>query len=161
MHLTEFDFLTRMIRVDIRIDKVTTLPLQLSLLVAHSEIEGFSFVRRLVNEWFEGSNQFNSDGEFLLAAQVQNQCVGVCGVNIDPYTENKGIARLRHLYVLQAYRSSGVGTLLVRECIKRLDPGFTELRLRVPNVATGRFYEKLGFIGIDNHRASHTMCLTQ
>ena len=145
----------------VHIEVLTTLPPQISVLISQSESEGFSFIRRLANEWLDSSNQFQGDGEFLLAAQVENQCIGVCGVNIDPYTVEKGVARLRHLYVLQSYRSSGVGALLVRECIKRLDPGFTSLRLRVPNVKTGWFYEKLGFTRVDDKHASHAMNLTK
>lgn len=139
------------------VKRITVLPPDLGELVQQSEAEGFAFVRRLESEWNNDSNHFDRVGEFLLAAYLNNKVVGICGLNIDPYVTDPHIARLRHLYVSPAHRSDGLGSILVRQCLENLNPTFKKLRLRVPDRATGKFYEKLGFVAIDDATATHVI----
>lgn len=141
----------------IRIEVIVAIPADFDNLVQQSEAEGFGFVRRLKNDWKAGKNRFNRSGEFLLAARDDGQPIGICGINIDPYTTERGVARLRHLYVLPAYRSTGIGSRIVKQCVGNLHPAFRLVRLRVPNAATGRFYEKLGFRAIDDESTTHRL----
>ena len=86
---------------------------RLDPLVAESEQFGHAFVRRLVDEWVSGRNRFDRPGEALFAARMDGRTIGVCGLNVDPYADVPRVGRVRHLYVLSAFRSSGIGRQLV------------------------------------------------
>lgn len=70
---------------------------------------------RLQQEWKEGTNRFDQAGEILLLAIQNQQVVGVCGLNRDPYTDNDRVGRVRRLYVSVDSRRRGIGRLLVTE----------------------------------------------
>src|SRR5438128_45015 len=118
---------------------------RLGALIAESEQYGFRFIRRLVEEWTSGANRFDRPGEVLFVARIAQQVVGVCGLNIDPYAAGPKVGRVRHLYVLLAYRRRGVGRRLVTEVIQAARSRFDSLRLRTQNAEAAEFYERLGF----------------
>ena len=140
---------------NMEIQIITRLPGNIKGLVQESEKEGFAFINRLKTEWEEASNCFDGTGEFLLSASSDNYSMGVCGINVDPYLSDQGVARLRHLYVSPAYRSRSIGSELVRACLNNLSNTTRMVRLRVPEPETGRFYEKLGFKAIRDTTATH------
>lgn len=119
--------------------------LDLGVLLAESEHVGLRLVRRLVEEWTSGANRFDRPGETLLGAWVDGQVVGVCGLNIDPYAAEEGVGRVRHLYVLTAFRRRGVGRQLVAAVIEAARGRFGTLRLRTGNPEAARVYEAIGF----------------
>jgi GNAT superfamily N-acetyltransferase len=118
---------------------------ELGALVAESEQAGLRFVRRLVEEWASGANRFDRPGEALFGAWVDGRLVGVCGLNADPYAAEARVGRVRHLYVLSAFRRSGVGQRLIAEVIRAARGPFDTLRLRTDNAGAARLYEALGF----------------
>jgi GNAT superfamily N-acetyltransferase len=117
----------------------------LAELVAESERAGWRFVRRLVEEWDGGSERFDRPGEVLFAARRRGRVVGVCGLSVDPYARGVRVGRVRHLYVLVAWRRCGVGRRLVGQVIAAAGGVFDRLRLRTANPAAARLYERLGF----------------
>ena len=128
------------------IERLSDLPpASLEALVAESEQGGLRFMRRLVEEWASGANRFDGDGEALFAALIDGRVTGVCGLNIDPYAAAARVGRVRHLYVLSAYRRLGVGRQLVGGVIEAARGRFDILRLRTQNPAAARLYEQLGF----------------
>ena len=128
------------------IERLQDLPSDaLGALVAESEEAGLRFVRRLLDEWTRGANRFDRPGEALFAARVGGRLVGVCGLNIDPYTAEPRVGRVRHLYVLSAFRRRGVGRHLVTAVIETARGRFDRLHLRTENAGAARFYEALGF----------------
>ena len=128
------------------IERLSDLPpAALEALVAESEQGGLRFMRRLVEEWASGANRFDGDGEALFAALIDGRVTGVCGLNIDPYAAAARVGRVRHLYVLSAYRRLGVGRQLVGRVIEAARGRFDILRLRTQNPAAARLYEQLGF----------------
>jgi hypothetical protein len=64
-------------------------------LVTESERSGLRFVRRLTDEWVSGANRFDQPGEGLFAAMVDGHVVGLCGLNVDPYTAEGRVGRVR------------------------------------------------------------------
>jgi GNAT superfamily N-acetyltransferase len=114
-------------------------------LAAESERSGLRFVRRLIAEWSSGINRFDQRGEALYAARVNGEIVGACGLNVDPYTAEGRVGRVRHLYVMEAYRRHGIGRQLVTEVIAAARDPFDRLRLRTANPEAARLYEALGF----------------
>jgi len=114
-------------------------------LVTESERSGLRFVRRLTDEWVSGANRFDQPGEGLFAAMVDGHVVGLCGLNVDPYTAEGRVGRVRHLYVMEASRRHGIGRRLVAEVIAAARDSFDRLRLRTANPEATRLYEGLGF----------------
>lgn len=56
-----------------------------------------------------------------------------------------GVGRVRHLYVLAAYRRLGAGRQLVEQVLDAARGRFERLRLSTQNPAAARLYERLGF----------------
>ena len=119
--------------------------LDLGALLAESEQAGLQLVRRLVEEWASGANRFDRPGEALFGAWVDGRVVGVCGLNVDPYTAEEHVGRVRHLYVLSAFRRRGVGRRLTAAVIEAARGRFGALRLRTGNPEAARVYEAIGF----------------
>jgi ribosomal protein S18 acetylase RimI-like enzyme len=114
-------------------------------LVADSERAGLRLVRRLATEWTSGENRFDRPGEALFVAIQAQRVIGVCGLNVDPYTPAPGVGRVRHLYVLTSCRRLGVGRRLVEAVVTAATGRFDVLRLRTNNPAAARLYEAIGF----------------
>lgn len=113
--------------------------------LAEGEQAGSRIVWRLIEEWASGVNRFDRHGEALLGAWVEGRLVGVCGLNVDPYSAEASVGRVRHLYVLSAFRRLGVGRHLVAAVVEAARGRFDTLRLRTANPAAARLYEALGF----------------
>ena len=118
---------------------------QVAALVADSEAQGVRFVRRLAEEWVSGANRFDQPGEALFVARDDGRVVGVGGLNLDPYAAEPTVGRVRHLYVLTAYRRLGIGRRIVEEIIEAARGRFERLRLSASNPEAARLYERLGF----------------
>ena len=114
-------------------------------LVTESLSQGFSFVARLVNEYRNGGNCFNKNGEILLMAAIEGKAIAIAGLNQDPYACNPSIGRLRHLYVESVWRRCGVGSLLVSQIIYQASKHYKMLTLRTDNPEADKFYRTLGF----------------
>jgi ribosomal protein S18 acetylase RimI-like enzyme len=129
-------------------------------LLAASERAGWRFLRRLVDEWANGTNRFDRRGETLLAARVDGALAGVCGLNIDPYAGDLAVGRVRRLYVLRAFRCRGVGQLLLQAIVRSARASFRCLHVRTENGAAARLYERLGFVPVLGGRdCTHTLML--
>jgi GNAT superfamily N-acetyltransferase len=132
--------------MDLLIERLHDLPsAYVADLLSESERLGSRIVRRLVEEWDNRANRFDRPGEALFGAWVDGRLVGVCGLNIDPYAGHERIGRVRHLYVLSAFRRSGVGRQLVARVLQAAHGRFDELRLRTNNSPAAQLYETLGF----------------
>jgi GNAT superfamily N-acetyltransferase len=130
----------------VQIERLTEVPPGLfDLLVAESESAGYRLVRRLADEWASGENRFDRPGEVLFAAWVDGHLIGACGLNIDPYTKAASVGRVRHLYVLAAYRRLGVGGQLVGRVVDAARGRFGRLRLSTQNPEAAQLYERMGF----------------
>jgi len=128
------------------IDKLQDVsPDRVGDLLVDSEAAGSRIVRRLMDEWADGTNRFEWPGESLFAAWVVGRLVGVCGLNVDPYAGDDRVGRVRHLYVLTSFRGRGVGRQLVLRVIDSAGSRFDRLRLRTNNEAAARLYMAIGF----------------
>jgi GNAT superfamily N-acetyltransferase len=130
----------------VQIERLTEVPPGLfDPLVTESESAGYRLVRRLADEWASGENRFDRPGEVLFAAWMDGRLIGACGLNVDPYTKAAGVGRVRHLYVLSAYRRLGVGGQLVGRVVDAARGRFGRLRLSTRNPEAARLYEQMGF----------------
>ena len=145
----------------IEIAPVRSLPSGLEDLRREAAQQGFGFLERLVSDWTSGANTFGGPGEALLGAFSDSRLVGIGGLNADPYSSRSDLGRVRHVYVLDAWRQHGVGRALIDCLVRTARNSFTELRLRTATEAAGAFYVRCGFSPIDDPAASHALKLVE
>lgn len=115
-------------------------------LVEESTIEGFRFLKRLMDEFENGTNRFNQPGEILYGVlNSERVLIAVGGLNIDPYSDQEGIGRLRRFYVSGNERRNGVGTFLLSKIIAYAENHFNILVLHTDTKRADEFYTSFGF----------------
>lgn len=117
--------------------------------------EGYRFVQRTTEEFFNGKNDFSKDGEILFGVYFNNCCVGIGGLNIDPYINKPKIGRVRHLYITKEFRNQGIAYILLKRIISQAKNHFEVLRLSTDNPIAARLYESIGFIEVNEIKATH------
>lgn len=128
------------------IQKSQNLPIDnLTEMLKESTENGFRAIQRLVQEWVSGENRFERLGEALFLAQQDNQLVGICGLNIDPYSMTAATGRVRRLYVMRDYRRRGIGRALLRQLIAEACLSFDWLHLRTSDAVADHLYRSIGF----------------
>ncbi|MEN0582060.1 GNAT family N-acetyltransferase [Phytobacter palmae] len=128
-------------------------------LKSQSIAEGLNMLRRLEENWLSGQNRFDRPGEKLLGAYADGLIVGVCGLNIDPFTQETGTGRLRHLYVDMRWRRNRVGSGLLSEILRDADLWFDFINTNAPSSAF-TFYERAGFVALSGmDKVTHHLCL--
>lgn len=132
---------------------------EFDILISSAESENFKALSKMKKSWESAENRFDRKGERIIAYYSDNNLVAVCGRNIDPYTENDKVGRIRHLYVLPGYRRKGIAKLLVEELIKDANAFFTTLRLRTKDEGASKFYLSLGFEKSDKDFETHVIRL--
>ena len=131
-------------------------------MVVESRTQNHRFVDRLVDEYIDGSNRFDLPSEALYAAYAGHLMVGVGGLNVDPYIDDSGAGRVRHLYVLADRRGRGVGKGLMQQIVDEARGHFSVLTLRTFNPDAARFYVAIGFETVsDVESMTHRLVLTE
>ena len=143
----------------IYIEPATVLGPDLDPLVAEADAEGHLFMHRLRDAWASCENRFDRPGELLLTACIDGRLIGVGGLNRDPFAQDPGIGRLRHLYVAQSARRLGVGTVLVHRLLTHAASHFALIRLRTFSPDAAAFYARLGFQPTGEADATHILPL--
>lgn len=124
---------------------------------SESLAQHFNMLRRLAENWQSGKNRFSAPGEKLLGAFVGGQLVGVCGLNIDPFSTQLRTGRIRHLYISDAFRRRKIGQQLLVAVITHSGTWFDFLNTHAPPSAWP-FYESLGFRPVyDEPRVTHRL----
>lgn len=141
------------------ITQLTTLPPALIDLEREASAQGFHFVGRLIDEWRTGANRFHKEGERLLLATWGDSIVGIGGLNVDPYRSSGDTARLRRLYVADAFRRRGIGEALVHALLEEAHARFRMVRLTTDTQAGADFYVRLGFTAVNDETATHMKML--
>lgn len=145
--------------MDIRLLRLRAIDPEVLRLVSIAESEGHANMALFVQEYESGRNCFAKAGEILLGAFDRQRLVGIGGLNADPYEPARGVGRVRRMYVDPAYRSLGVGAMLVG-CIESHARGhFPALQLFTSSPRAAAFYEKLGYIPQYRHKVSHSKVL--
>ena len=122
------------------------LSVDLSHLVSESKELGFRFLERLVNDFKEGKNTFNKEGEAIYGVyKKQGDLIAIGGLNRDPYSNPLKVGRLRRFYVAKAYRRNGIGSLLLNKIILDAKNHFEVMVLHTDTMEAGRFYTAYGF----------------
>ncbi|AIY04272.1 GCN5-related N-acetyltransferase [Planococcus sp. PAMC 21323] len=136
--------------------------LDVSKLVEESEAEGYRFLRRLVDQYEDGSNTFNKQSEVLYGVWDQDHLIAIGGLNRDPYSSKDGVGRLRRFYISTNARRQGVGTKLLQTIVEDAKGHFHELVVRTDSSAADAFYRANGFSGdLGLPEATHGIVLEQ
>jgi GNAT superfamily N-acetyltransferase len=143
----------------IEIVRLHSLPSGLEHLRDEAVRHGFGFLDRLIEDWTGGTNNFSGSGECLLGALADGRLVGIGGLNADPYLPRVDLGRVRHVYVLEAWRRKGVGQAIIGRLVREAQGRFSELRLRTDRTAAAAFYIGCGFGPVDDPSASHSFKL--
>ncbi|MFZ0012996.1 MAG: GNAT family N-acetyltransferase [Acidimicrobiia bacterium] len=139
---------------------MVSLPDDVERLARVAEGEEMDFVRRLIDDWGDGSNRFDQPDEVLLGVISPSRLVGVGGLNRDPYLDDPSVGRIRHVYIEPGYRGRGVGRELVGALVDRARGHFARVRLRVSPLGSPDFYLAIGFSPTTESDATHTLRLT-
>lgn len=131
----------------------------ISALADAGRMEGFRHVDRLVSGWRSSSNRFDKPGELRLGAFDGGHIVSVGGLNRDPYLHDDLVGRIRHPYVLPAFRRRGVAKTLVGALISHARESFQRVRVRAAKGDTPRFYRAIGFEQDEAAEATHAFRL--
>ncbi|MDN3448996.1 GNAT family N-acetyltransferase [Planococcus sp. APC 3906] len=133
----------------LELKEVTDLKsVDVSKLVEESEAEGYRFLRRLVDQYEDGTNTFNKEGEILYGAWDQHgHLVAIGGINRDPYSDKHGVGRLRRFYISPGARRQGIGTKLLKKIVDHARGHFKEIVVRTDSANADAFYRANGFSG--------------
>lgn len=137
--------------------------MDVSKLVEESEAEGYRFLRRLVDQYEDGSNTFNKTAEVLYGVwDHHDHLVAIGGLNRDPYSSKESVGRLRRFYISTNVRRQGIGTKLLQKIIEDAKGHFHELVVRTDSSAADAFYRANGFSGdLGLPEATHGIVLEQ
>ena len=134
------------IQKTVTITRLAELPLDdLQPLLVESRGEGFEFLDRLVHEYEGDINRFSGPNEALFAMYVDGYMIAIGGLNQDPYAQEADIGRVRHVYVLSAWRGQGIGKMLMARIVKEARSSYRLLTLRTFSKGADQFYRRIGF----------------
>jgi ribosomal protein S18 acetylase RimI-like enzyme len=114
-------------------------------LAIEAQSEGYGFVQKTINEWKGDINKFSKNGEVLFGFYINDLCIGIGGLNIDPYINDPRTGRIRHVYISQKHRRKGYAKLLLRKIMRIAKNHFDTIRLLTKNPAAAFLYESFGF----------------
>lgn len=128
---------------------------QLEQLAKDALQDGYKIVRRTIDQWVSGENQFDKYQEVLYAVEIDQSIVAIGGINIDPYLMDDDIGRVRHFYVHRQYRQKGIARALLELVLKEKAAHYTVIRLTTNNEAAMQLYEEFGFKKVVEFKATH------
>jgi GNAT superfamily N-acetyltransferase len=137
------------------LSKDAPLPSGIYDLLSEGEASGFRFLRRLVNDYEDGSNRFDATGEALYCITINQQLAGIGGVN----AFHSRIGRIRRFYILKEYRRHGIGALLLEAIERHAQNHFERLELFTDSEAGSAFYQQCGYIQVNRPNVSHIKML--
>ena len=116
-------------------------------ILVESRLQGYRMIDRLIREWRTGENSFSKPNEAFFGYTAKGSVVGLGGINEEPYLGVPEYGRIRHLYVLKAWRRRGVGTEILKRIVEFGLQHYTLITLRTPSdTSADEFYERNGFV---------------
>ena len=132
------------------------LPASATILMAEAVAAGHRWASTFEREWI--ARPFVEDGEGLFLAIANDDPVAMAAISADPFTEDRGVGRLRYIYVRDAFQRRGIAEHLLRECLARGGDRWRVLRLHTDNQAAARLYGRYGFLpSTADARATHVL----
>lgn len=138
-----------------RIDSLSEVDIE--PIIKDSIEDGHNFLVRLQCEYMNETNCFDKEGEVLFVVMLNEQVIGIGGLNQDPYIKDKDVGRVRHLYVMKKYRIKGIGNVLLEQMVNEGRKHFKTIRLRTNNSIADNMYCNFGFIKDNDEYSTHYM----
>ena len=132
---------------------------QIDALARESLQEGFQFGVRWRDAVRATATAPDDAHAFFLGVFDGDALVAVGGVTRDPYVNEPGLGRVRHVYVAASERRRGFGRRLLGALEARARLGYSSLRLRTDTQRAAAFYEALGYSRIEDADATHRRTL--
>ncbi|AKT29210.1 GNAT family N-acetyltransferase [Pseudomonas syringae pv. actinidiae] len=142
----------------VEVQIITELPCQVLILEQEAVAEGFRFLTRLIKEWRSGTNRFEAKGECLMVVLLDGALAGIGGLSRDSHAQ-RGIGRLRRVYVANGSRGQGLGKILVNRLVEHAAQEFFAVRLFTDTPSGAEFYLRCGFQPVDEEHATHMKLL--
>lgn len=145
---------------EITIIKITNTNIfKLNKLLTDSLKDKSSIISTVIQEWFSRKNMFDKPGESLWGISINDEIVAICGVNIDPYLNDKYIGRIRRLYVSSNYRYMGIATKLLRHILAFCRNYYVTLRIETYSNSISKLCLSIGGSKIVDPHATHVLHL--
>lgn len=129
---------------------------ELAPLIAASTAEGYSMVQRFYDEWQRGVQTFAQVGEGFWGIWHGQRLRAIGGISRDPYQPTIQLGRIRHVYVLPAWRRHGLAQQIVLHSLKHAAGHFDRISLYTSNPAAAQLYLRCGFVpATDLVRTTH------
>jgi GNAT superfamily N-acetyltransferase len=134
-----------------------------SSLIEESKEDGFRFLDRLVNDYKNGTNDFKKPSEALYGVFTDKGIlIGICGLNVDPYTTDQKVGRVRRFYVSKDFRRKGIAQILLNKIVTEARKNFDILVLHTDTPEASRFYTSFGFLEKSKYpKTTHFMKLNE
>ena len=132
---------------------------QIDALARESLEEGFQFGVRWRDAVHATATAPDDLHQFFLGVFDGDALVALGGVTRDPYVNEQGLGRVRHVYVAPAARRRGFGRRLLAALEARALQAYSSLRLRTDTQRAAAFYEALGYSRIEDAGATHRRAL--
>jgi ribosomal protein S18 acetylase RimI-like enzyme len=138
-----------MYKMEFEIKQISEFNLgSLEPLAFEAQSEGYGFVQKTIDEWKNGVNTFSKKGEILLGIFKSDLCIGIGGLNVDPYIDDPSTGRIRHVYISKNHRRKGFAKLLLNKIMRISENHFDTIRLLTTNPAAVCLYESFGFVKV-------------
>jgi GNAT superfamily N-acetyltransferase len=134
-----------------------------SSLIEESKEDGFRFLDRLVNDYKNGTNDFKKPSEALFGVFTDKGIlIGIGGLNVDPYTTDQKVGRVRRFYVSKYFRRKGIGLILLNKIVIEAKKNFDILVLHTDTPQASQFYTSFGFLESSKYpKTTHFMKLNK
>jgi len=133
------------------IGRIDSPPAGIELLGQEDAGAGGGHLTGLVEDWESGESDFSRPEEAFFEVRVGDRLIGLGGISVDPSsTQGSTAGRIRHLYILEEMRRSGVGSALLQVILAHADGNFRRVRLRCDDEAVARWADARGFSPIES-----------
>lgn len=123
-----------------------------------SEADGFTFLKRLEDEWKADINRFSLKGEGLYMVLHKNEIIAIGGINCDPYLKSVEQGRLRRFYVKKTWQRKKIGKALLDFILEKHLHFFDTVGLYTHNPKASEFYVNVGFEKVvGEHKITHRL----
>jgi GNAT superfamily N-acetyltransferase len=129
----------------------------LALLAAAAAREGYSHIRRVVEEWENGRNRFDKPGELLLGAFDGPSMVAIGGMTLD--LSRSDWLRMRRFYVLPDSRGRGVARLLAGRLLVHAREYVPTITVHAGDARAALFWQAMGFRPLIRDTYTHILDL--
>ncbi len=135
------------------VSRLFSLPDGFDRILSDAEAEGIDNMAVLQNEWRDGSNRFQREGEILALATLGGEIAGIGGITHD-FVDARWL-RMRRFYVRPDFRRLGVGRQIALFVLDHALAIERPIALYAGGTEAEAFWPALGFAPIVRVNTTH------